>query len=79
MSSRTRKKIVRLLGVGFDTDDGHVRITTGDNYDVWMGSDESHAYMTELISRIEEEISKRGLDLDELSPDVLGQIVRELQ
>ena len=42
MSSRTQKKIVRLLGVGFDADDGHVRITSGDKYDVLMGSDESH-------------------------------------
>lgn len=79
MSSRTRKKIVRLLGVGFDAEDGHVRITTGEKYDVLMGSDESHAYMTQLISKIEAEISKRGLDLDGLSPEILGEIVREVQ
>ena len=37
-----RKKIIRLLGVGFDAEDGHLRITKGKNYDVLMGSDESH-------------------------------------
>jgi hypothetical protein len=79
MSARTRKKIIRLLAVGFDTDDGHVRITTGDKFDVLMGSDESHEYMLQLISKIEEEISRRGLDLDGLSPETLGEIVRDLR
>jgi hypothetical protein len=79
MSSGTQKKIVRLLGVGFDADDGHVRITTGERYDVLMGSDESHEYMLQLISKIEEEISRRGLDLDGLSPETLGEIVRDLR
>ena len=79
MSSGTQKKIVRLLGVGFDADDGHVRITTGERYDVLMGSDGSHEYITELISRIEMEIKQRGLSLDELNPEELGDIVRAVQ
>lgn len=78
MSSGTQRKIVRLLGVGFDADDGHVRITTGDQFDVLMGSDESHEYITGLIRRIEEELEKRGLKLDELSPEEFSEIVKTL-
>jgi hypothetical protein len=78
MSAGTQKKIIRLLGVGFDTDDGHVRITTGDKFDVLMGSSESHVYITELIRKIEEELDVRGLDLDELSPNELCEVVKNL-
>ena len=79
MSSRTQKKIVRLLGVGYDADDGHVRITMGEKYDVLLGSDESHEYIAQLIARIEEEIGKRGLDLDTLCPEELGEIVKSMR
>ena len=78
MSSGIRRKIIRLLGVGFDADDGHVRITSGDKFDVVMGSNESHEYITELIMKIEEELDVQGLDLDELSPEQLGEIVKHL-
>ena len=74
-----RKKIIRLLGVGFDADDGHVRITTGDKFDVIMGSDESHEYITKLITKIEKELDAQGLNLDELSPEKLGEIVKLLR
>jgi hypothetical protein len=79
MSSESKKKIVRLLGVGFDADDGHVRITTADNYDVLMGSDESHDYISSLIERIENELKKRGLDLETMSPEELSEIVKSMQ
>ena len=78
MSSGIRRKIIRLLGVGFDADDGHVRITSGDKFDVVMGSNESHEYITELIMKIEEELDVQGLNLDELSPEQLSEIVKQL-
>ncbi len=78
MSSGIQKKIVRLLGVGFDADDGHVRITKGDKYDVLMGSDESHEYLTELISKIEDELKRRNLELGDIDPDELADIVKSL-
>ena len=78
MSSGTKRKIIRLLGVGFDADDGHVRITTGDKFDVIMGSDESHDYIANLIRRIEEELDAQGLNLDELSPEQFSEIVKSL-
>lgn len=78
MSSRTRKKIIRLLGVGFDADDGHVRITKGRQFDVLMGSNDSHEYLTKLIQKIEAELERRGLNLDEISPEELGELVKSI-
>lgn len=79
MSSSTPKKKVRLLGVGFDTEDGHIRITQAEKYDVLMGSHESHEYITQLIQKIETELKCRDLNLDELSPDELITLIGEVR
>lgn len=75
MRTGKKRKIVRLLGVGFDADDGHIRITQSDRHDVLMGSAESHEYLQQLIRRIEEKIESRGLSLEELDPDELSRLV----
>jgi len=79
MPEQKRKKIIRLLGVGFDADDGHVRITKGENYDVLMGSDESHEYIQQLIQRIEDELKARGMSLDDLTPEEFGEFVQSIK
>ncbi len=78
MATGKRKKIVRLLGVGFDTEDGHVRITQGENYDVLMGSDQSHEYIQQLLQKIEDGLNKKGIGLEDLSPEQLGELVQSI-
>jgi len=78
MPRENQKKIIRLLGVGFDADDGHVRMTSGENYDVLMGSDESHEYIQSLIQKIENELKARNLTLDDLTPEEFGEFVQSL-
>jgi hypothetical protein len=79
MRTEQNKKIIRLLGVGFDTEDGHVRMTNGDQYDVLMGSEESHEYIQQLLQRIENAIKAEGKRLDEVSPDELSKLVAALK
>ncbi len=79
MTEQKQKKIVRLLGVGFDADDGHVRITNGEKYDVLMGSEQSHEYIQQLIHKIENQLENRGLALDDLTPDQLGEFVQTIK
>ncbi|MDF7807140.1 hypothetical protein P4E94_06805 [Pontiellaceae bacterium B12219] len=76
MPEANRKKVIRLLGVGFDTDDGHIRITKGENYDVLMGSDESHEFIQQLIQKIEAELKARGLKLDDMTPEEFSAFVK---
>lgn len=78
MSEQNRKKIIRLLGVGFDVDDGHIRITNGEKYDVLMGSEQSHEYIQKLIQNIERKLKDRNLNLDDLSPEEFTEIVGKL-
>jgi hypothetical protein len=79
MPTENHKKIVRLLGVGFDAEDGHIRITKGENYDVLMGSDESHEYIQQLIRKIENELRIRRMRLDELTPEEFEELIKSIK
>ena len=79
MPEPKRKKIVRLLGVGFDAEDGHIRITKGESYDVLMGSDDSHEYIQKLIQKIEDELKSRGMSLDDLTPEEFSEFVQSVK
>lgn len=76
MPRNNPKKVIRLLGVGFDSDDGHVRITKGENYDVLMGSNESHEYIQQMIQKIEDALKEKNLSLDDLSPEEFSEFVK---
>ncbi|MCF7848412.1 MAG: hypothetical protein K9M45_06135 [Kiritimatiellales bacterium] len=79
MPDHSKKKIVRLLGVGFDSEDGHVRITQGVDFDVLMGSDQCHEYMQRFCSRIEEGLKQQGRRLENISPEELTEFVQSLR
>lgn len=79
MSRGNRKRIVRLLGVGFDAEDSHIRITRGENYDVLMGSAESHEYIQRLIQKIEDGLEREGLALADLTPEQFGEFVQAIK
>ena len=78
MPTGTEKKIIRLLGVGFDTDDGHIRISQGDRFDVIMGSAECHEYIRTLIQEIEQAMDERGMCLNDLTPKAFTELVETL-
>ena len=79
MSPEKKKRIVRLVGVGFDAEDGHVRLTRGEHFDVWMGSQESHDYLCAFIERIEAHLREKGISLEDISPEEFSLLLRELQ
>ncbi|WP_372845479.1 hypothetical protein [Pontiella sp.] len=78
MTEPKSKRIVRLLGVGFDWEDGHVRMTKGESYDVLMGSHESHEYIQQLLQKIEDELKAKGLMLDDLNPEEFSELVQSI-
>ncbi len=70
MSSKrrfTEDRVAGLLGLAFDADDGHKRITRGNNFLLAGGSDETHGLMRETIIKVNEELDARGLDLADVS------------
>jgi hypothetical protein len=55
-----------LLGVGFDGDDGHRRITRGRDVLIVGGSKDTHEQMQERAIRFNEELDRRGKRLAEV-------------
>jgi hypothetical protein len=64
--SAVRKKAL-LLGLGLDGKDGHLRLTVGDNFRLIGGSQQTHALMQEKAVKFNEELGKRGKQLEDLS------------
>ncbi|MCL5098321.1 MAG: hypothetical protein M1608_12505 [Candidatus Omnitrophica bacterium] len=55
-----------MLGLGLDND-GHKRLTTGPNFVLVGGTEETHSVMTEKVIKINEKIAARGKTLEKLS------------
>jgi hypothetical protein len=79
MSNASKKKIPRavMLGVGLDSD-GHKRLTTGPNFALVGGSQETHEQMTEKAIKINEKLKARGKQLETVSHEEFDDIAQEV-
>ncbi len=79
MSNASKKKIPRavMLGVGLDSD-GHKRLTTGPNFALVGGSQETHEQMTEKAVKINEKLKARGKQLETVSHEEFDDIAQEV-
>ena len=66
-----------MLGVGLDSD-GHKRITTGDNFALVGGTQETHEQMTEKAIKINEKLKARGKRLENVSHEEFTDIAQEV-
>jgi len=71
------RKRALLLGLGLDGDDGHVRITHGENFRLLGGSEETHGKMTETVIRLNEKLKKRGKRLEDVEREELRDLLAE--
>ena len=71
-----RKKAI-LLGVGLDSD-GHKRVTTGPNFALVGGSQETHEEMTEKAVKINEKLADRGKQLEDVSREEFDDIAHSV-
>jgi hypothetical protein len=74
---RPKRGYGALLGLGLDNDDGHRRITTGDQFAILGGSAETHERMTETVVKTFEELKQRGKQLNEVRPVELADIIKK--
>ena len=56
-----------LLGLGFDNEDGHRRITRGKNFRLYGGSEDTHSLMQEKAIKFNEQLKHKGKTLEEIS------------
>jgi seryl-tRNA(Sec) selenium transferase len=74
-SKRPGKSV--LLGVGLDSD-GHKRVTTGPNFALVGGTQETHEEMTEKAIKINEKLAAKGKTLGEVSGDEFAEIAHSV-
>jgi len=74
-----RRRKAELLGIGLDNQDGHVRVTRGENFRLFGGSHETHQRMQEQCSRFNEKLADRGKELGELGRQELADLARECE
>lgn len=67
-----------LLGLGFDSKDGHVRITKGKNFRLFGGSKETHEKMQEKAVKFNEQLDKNHKTLDEINEKEFYEIARTI-
>jgi hypothetical protein len=71
--------VAGLLGLAFDADDGHKRITRGKNFLLAGGSEDTHLFMRETIIKVNERLDERGKQLADVSVDELRDLIHEVQ
>ena len=80
MANAKKKKPRRkawMLGVGLDSD-GHRRLTTGPNFVLAGGSQDTHEEMTEKAIKINEKLTAKGKQLDDVSHEEFDEIAQSV-
>lgn len=77
-NGKTAKKKAWLLGLGLDNKDGHTRITSGQNFRLIGGSEETHNVMQEKAVKMNEQLKRRGKTLDTVTRDEFHEIADEV-
>ena len=68
MARKTKEKtseLVGLFGVGFDNEDGHKRVTQGEEFVLVGGSEETHERMQDVAIHVTESLKNKGKRLQD--------------
>ncbi len=76
-SPHKKKRRAAILGVGLDSD-GKKRITTGPNFALVGGTQETHDEMTEKAIKINEQLKARGKQLENVSHEEFDDIANKV-
>lgn len=74
-----RPKSAALVGLAFDAEDGHTRLTRGKNFVLYGGSQETHEVMQETAQKINEHLDRRGRRLEDVTIRELRDICEDVR
>ena len=77
-SAENIRKKAWLLGLGLDNDDGHTRVTRGENFHLVGGSKETHGTMQEKAIKFNEKLRERGRRLEDISKEEFRDIAHQI-
>ncbi len=59
-SKEKTAELVGLVGIGLDNEDGHKRITKGEEFFLVGGSEETHERMQDVVIHVAESLKNKG-------------------
>jgi hypothetical protein len=66
-----------LLGLGLDNEDGHTRLTRGEDYVLMGGSEDTHERMQDGVERFRHSLKKMGTDLQRATREEMTEAARK--
>jgi hypothetical protein len=72
-----RRRAGGLLGLGLDGEDGHQRLTKGEDFVLLGGSQETHGRMQDLVLRMNERLKHRGKRFADLTRREFEDLARD--
>ena len=76
-SKQKTTEFVGLLGVGFDNQDGHQRITKAEEILLVGGSEETHEQMQDVAIHVTEALKSKGKRVSDAELEELADLVRD--
>ncbi len=70
-------RVSRIIGIGTDGFDGHIRITNGNHYEVLQGSEMSHALMQQWCEGINQRLAAMNKEMGQLTLEEFLQVARD--
>ena len=80
MPRKTKKQtaeLVGLVGLGLDNEDGHRRITRGEDFVLLGGSAETHERMQDVAIQVTESLQGKGKRLCDASAAEVADLIRK--
>ena len=74
-SKEKKAELVGLIGVGFDHDDGHKRITKGEEFFLVGGSEETHERLQDVAIHVTEALKTKGKRLQDACVDEVVELM----
>jgi hypothetical protein len=72
-------RVCHILGLGSTPQDGHLRVSRGESFDLMLGSEEAHAAMLELCVEIERELTRDGRRMEDLTRQEFTALLRRIR
>jgi hypothetical protein len=79
MTEKEPERMARILGLAFDQEDGHLRITRGEDFDVYFGSEATHEEIREVCLKIQKKLDALGRSLQDLSREEFLALLEDLE
>lgn len=78
-TKRRQPGAARVLGLGLDTRDRHIRITRGKNFAIYFGSETTHEHLQATCIKLNERLDRQGRRLEDLSRAEFVDLVSDVE